>query len=608
MSFKTQRSANGYSFFLRRFKKQLVTATLEGWKVADKARNLTNSIGHSKFVVAEWLVDPASLSMTRGERTTRIEPRVMQVLVFLAQRPGDVVSREELEASVWKGRVVGYDALANTIIKLRKAFGDDSRQPRIIETISKKGYRLIAEVTAPASTLEPTTSEGSISEIAVASSISGKVIFWWAIPALFLVVLTAVVLKHEAPGFNSLLPGTDASTLSALPSIAVLPFSNISYEEEQQYFADGITEDLITDLSKLPGLLVVARNSVFAYKGSSENEHDIGRELGARYLLKGSIRKERDRVRVNVRLVDAAQGRNLWAERFDRELTGLFEIQDHLASRIVEALKMRLDPQVQRRLRRSYVTNIEAYDEFLRGIDYYGRRSRQDIETAEAHFKSAIKLDPDFARAYSALALTKTRVLSDGLGDGELGVLAEAEKLVEQALAIDESIPQVYFVKSQIELFRGNPKDALRTMERAVDLKPSYADGYGMMAWILHFAGRPQDGLKALEVAERLNPRIPSLYHLVRGANLYAVERYTEAVEVLEKASIISSQDPLIRLWLAAAYTASGNITDASWQVEELAVHNPAISLGYLRRVFPFKDPVYLGRLTAHLQQAGLAD
>lgn len=558
------------------------------------------------FRLADWQVDPRILRISSGDRELKLEPRVMQVLVFLVRNAGQVVTREELERNVWTGRVVGYDAVANTVIKLRKAFGDDSRQPRIIETIPKIGYRLIAEVEPLAAAPEP----GPVPLRAAGGRAVRKPLTIAAVLLGILVLVLAASLRTwtDTPPRAASLVEQDAKELAKLPSIAVLPFENLDPDESQQYFSDGITEDLITDLSKVPGLLVVARNSVFAYQGSAEAEPTIGQALGARYLLKGSVRRERDRVRINVRLVDATQGRNLWAERYDQKLTSLFEIQDRLAASIVTALRVELEPQTRHRLVRSYVTSIEAYDEFLRGVDFYGRRSEADIDEAATHFEAAIRLDPSFARAYSGLALTRIRALSDGWGGGDLSILEDAQRLVDRAFAIDDGVPQLYFVRSQIEMYRGNLPQALRIIERALDLKPSYADGYAGMAWILHFAGRPKEGLKVITVAERLNPSRPSIYRLVRGASLYADQSYREAVSVLETAAEISPHHPLIRLWLTAAYAGAERRWDVEWQAAELQSLLPDFTLDYVKAAFPIKDPDYLARFIHHLEQAGLKD
>lgn len=275
----------------------------------------------------------------------------MHVLVFLAHNPGTVVTREALEASVWKGRVVGYDAVANTIIKLRKAFGDDSRNPRVIETIPKSGYRLIAPVHWVGNESVPNVPVNTGMSNIDGGSRSYRRVVQVSVGMLILVVLGFTLQSYMQRFDSPVLPKLDnIDTLEGKPSIAVLPFHNIGGSPEQEYFANGITEDLITDLSKVSGLLVVARNSVFAYKGSQEREFKIGRELGAAYLLKGSMQKDHARIRINVHLLDTDSGNTLWAERYDRELTDLFKLQDELTAQIVSALEVKLAPSDRKRL------------------------------------------------------------------------------------------------------------------------------------------------------------------------------------------------------------------------------------------------------------------
>ncbi|MFV2033474.1 MAG: winged helix-turn-helix domain-containing protein, partial [Gammaproteobacteria bacterium] len=254
--------------------------------------------------IAGWRVDPASLRISKEAQTIKLEPKAMAVLDYLACRPGIVATRQELEASVWAGTVVGYDSLSNTIIKLRKAFGDKARKPHIIETITKSGYRLIAEVNTLAAELEKQQAYtvGSPTRNAVTSFDSAP---------------------DPAP------PGK--------PSIAVLPFDNMSGDAEQEYFSDGISEDITTDLSRLSGLLVIARNSAFAYKGQNVNIADISRELGVRYLLEGSVRKSGQRVRINAQMIDCVSGGHVWAERYDRDLIDIFTVQDEVTQAIVAA-------------------------------------------------------------------------------------------------------------------------------------------------------------------------------------------------------------------------------------------------------------------------------
>ena len=213
---------------------------------------------------------------------------------------------------------------------------------------------------------------------------------------------------------------------------------------------------------------MVARESAFAYKDSAESPGRIGRELGARFLLRGSLRREGQQLRLNVRLIDTRDGRALWAERYDRQLDDIFRIQDELAAEIVSALEVKLAPEDRRRLARNHEASVEAYDELLRGLAHYGRRTIEDNEAAKGHYERAIELDPRYARAYAALALTHIRDAVDGWATTTQGSMERAEELVEQATKLDPRVPQIYFVRGQIALYRGNHAEAVREIEEAI--------------------------------------------------------------------------------------------------------------------------------------------
>ena len=559
-----------------------------------------------RFTVGDWLVDPPANEMHRDGETVRLEPKVMRVLCVLAENPGGVLSREELESRVWTGLVVSYDALSNTIIKLRKAFGDDPRAPRYIETISKSGYRLIAAV-EPHGVAVPETHVDPIVTDRV-SAIAAPVGRHFRQALILLLVLAAAALwlatkeedatraPYQAP------PGTPTTR----PGIAVLPFDNLSGDPGQEYFSDGITEDLITDLSKLSGLLVVARNSAFAYKGSAQDEQSIGRELGVDYLLKGSVQRSGERVRINVRLADTRNGHNLWAERYDREIGDLFAIQDELAAQIVSALEIELAPEDRKRLTRNYVASVQAYDELLRALDHYGRRSFEDNELAKSHYERAIQLDPDYARAYAGLALVYSRDVLDGWDLAARGALDRAAGLADEAERLDPALPETYFAKSQIELIRRNYEEAVRHAARAIAMKPNYADAHALLAWILHFAGRPHDGLKSIERAVRLNPRVPSIYRMVRGALHYSKGDAESALADLVPAVEINPNFQQLRIWLAAAYASAGRVDEARWEGSEILALFPDFSVSFVEQGFPMRNPAYMERFVADLRLAGL--
>ncbi|EGV17646.1 winged helix-turn-helix domain-containing protein [Thiocapsa marina] len=553
------------------------------------------------FAVGAWEVHPRSNEI-RGEiRRVKLEPKVMQVLCFLASRPGVVVSREELEAEAWRGMVVTYDAVTSAIIKLRKALGDDARHPRYIETLSKSGYRLIAEVRGGVSD-EPNYPAGDGAQ--TRSSIAFRIL----IPVLALVSIALWLLLPKG-GDPTVSDGVGTVPAPVhIPGIAVLPFVNLGAVPEQDYFADGITEDLITDLSKLSGLWVVARNSAFAYRGSTENEPTVARELGVDYVLKGSVQRSADRIRFNVQLVDGLRGSNLWAERYDRRIDDLFALQDEIAASILSAIEVEIAPSDRARPGRSHLASIEAYDAFLRGLDHYGRRSLEDTQMAIDHYRRAIAIDPEFARAYAGLSLVYVRDAVDGWDLGAEDGLAKAQELIAQARALDPMVPQIHFVQGQIDLYRRDYVAAIRSAEEAIAIKPNYADAYALLAWILHFAGRADDGLVSMERAVRLNPRMPAIYRLVRGALYYENGDIERAVADFQAAVDMSPSFQLSRVWLAAAYAAADRPGDAEWETREILALDPGFSVSHVRRAFPIKDPIYRERFLEDLRRAGLPE
>ena len=291
-----------------------------------------DGVGGAAFVIAGWSVDPPTLRIRKQEKEVKLEPKAMAVLVYLAERPGQVVSRQELEEAVWAGTVVGYDAISNAIIKLRKAFGDDAQNPQVIETIPKAGYRLIAgmEKASPATEgdvkeaaslpADSDTGEHRESANVSAPSPGNRIAVNIGLPLVLLAGVAMFWLYLQEPKIEAASTDRMSFALPDKPSIAVLPFTNMSADPEQEYFVDGMTEDLITDLSKFSGLFVVARNSVFTYKDRAVKVGQIAEELGVRYILEGSARRSGEQVRINAQLIDALSGGHVWAERYDGEL------------------------------------------------------------------------------------------------------------------------------------------------------------------------------------------------------------------------------------------------------------------------------------------------
>jgi adenylate cyclase len=303
------------------------------------------------------------------------------------------------------------------------------------------------------------------------------------------------------------------------PSIVVLPFVNVSEDPKQDYFSDGITEDLTTALSQLSSLFVIARNSAFTYKGKAVKVHDVGKELGVQYVLEGSVRRANDQVRITAQLVDATTDSHLWAERYDRPLKDIFALQDEIVQKIVTTLKLQLILREQGYLVRKTTDNLEAYDYFLRGLEAFNRATQEANAQARQLFEKAIELDSQYAEAYGRLSWTRTREWNY-LWVQDSQTLEQAFALAQKAVALDDSLPGAYTALCYVSLYKRQHEQAIAAARRAVALDPNEAEGTVLLGLILNFAGRPEEAIGLIQKAIRLNPRYPYNYlttHLTRS-------------------------------------------------------------------------------------------
>lgn len=547
------------------------------------------------FQVAGCRVEPDALRLFRDGKEIRLESRVMQVLVYLVEHSGQVVTRAELEERLWSGRVVTEDAVTNAVGKLRRALGDDARQPTVIETVPKIGYRFIA----------PATSAGFANESVEDSRgpASGGWPFGWRGGLLLLLPVAAVLWLALFMDDTAL---TGAKTAANKPAVAVLPFENLGMSPEQDYFANGLTSDLITDLSKIGGFLVIAPGSV-----NSRSDGDLSKRsmsLDVDYVVLGSVQRSGDRLRVNIQLFEASAERAVWGERYDGLMQDVFSLQDRLSSELIRTLKVELGPIERDALAKRPTRSVEAYDQFLRGLSAHGHRSSGENLTAKDHFRRAIELDPTFARAYAGLAMAHSRDAIDGWTSQPLDSLVLAKELVDKAESLDASLPQVHFVTGQIELFQRDHRAALKAAQRAIQIDPNYADAYALSAWILNYAGRPDEARKAMTKALRLNPSPSASYLEVLGEIEFVQRRYADSVATFERVLDINPEYMRARLWLAAALAYEGPQDMAQWQSTQLRILHPGFSMSQLDFAFPFKDPRELVNLENGLRRAGLVN
>ena len=549
------------------------------------------------FCIGDWRIEPSLGRITGPDPdadSTKLEPQVMAVLLCLAKQQGQVVSREAIEAQAWANRVVGYDSLSTAIIKLRKALGDDSKNPRYIETVPKKGYRLIATVTSAT----PTSDAEHTHTTSYAKPRRQR--FQLGLILSFVIVGLGFVLYSKMPYLFT------NTQINHHNTIAVLPFKNISGDIQQEYFSDGITGDLITDLSKISGLGVIARNSVFAYKDSSIDVRQIGKELAVSYVVEGSVRKSNEMVRISASLIDASNGQNLWAERFDGSLENVFKLQDDVTAKIISALQLKLSDREQQQLAIKYTSSFEAYDQFLQGWQRFWEYSKESNALAKEHFNQAIELDPEFARAYANLALSYAYDVLSGWTNTPDDYLKKAEHLSQKAVELNDDLAQVHWAVGFTALISRQYQFALSESQKIIALDPNNADGYGLLATTLNYAAKPQDALVYMQKAMQLNPLHPSVYKVILGEIYFNLHDYKNAVKQFEQALERNPGNQESRLWLAASYAHLGRIDDASWQLDIIRSADTTFSVTHIETVIPLKDPIQLKHLVDGLYKAGL--
>jgi TolB-like protein/class 3 adenylate cyclase len=403
------------------------------------------------------------------------------------------------------------------------------------------------------------------------------------------------------------------------PSIAVLPFENMGGDPEQAYFADGMTEDLITDLSKVAGLFVIARNSTFVYKGKATDIREVARTLGVRYVLEGSVRRSGAEVRVNAQLIDTTTGGHVWADRYDGDLKNIFAFQDKVTRNVVTALAVELTKEDRERVARRGTENTQAYDVFLKGWQHYLRQTPEDFRAAIVHFKKAVELDPKYGRAYAALAATYWEA-SRRYWDLALGFsrTREAQLQAEQFLAkaMRDPTPLAHQVASAMLLHMQQHDEAIAEAKRAIASDPNDADGYVALANTLSFTGRASDALEQVERAIRLNPHYPPYYLYQLGLARFGMKRLDEAAASLERSLALNRYDHWSQRLLLATYGLLGRRADAAKLLETIkgnekrgwvAVYDP-LTIRASTYWYPFTERADVERFAEGLRKAGLPE
>jgi adenylate cyclase len=411
-----------------------------------------------------------------------------------------------------------------------------------------------------------------------------------------------------APGIDAaaMLDGVaNAPQTPDRPSIAVLPFDNMSGDPEQGYFADGITEDIITDLSKVSGLFVIARNSSFAYKGKSPDVRQVSRELGVRFVLEGSVRRAASRVRINAQMIDGTTGGHVWADRYDRDISDIFAVQDEVTRTIVGALKVQFTAGEEAKRGNRAKIAPEVYDLVVRARQVALQLRPESALQARAMLEKVIALDPNVAIAYARLAITTFAEFANQWNGATPENLDRALALAEKAIATDASEPQGYVASALVLSWMRRLDEAEQAARRAIELSPSSSDGYTGLGNVLEFQGRAEEAVALYTRAYRLDPQWDMALHFM-GRALLSLDRYEEAETAFRKRLTFAPNSDMSRFYLACVYARSGRHEEARAMWKELKQVNPSFSVAHVGRVLPYRDPKVVERLIEALKQAGI--
>ena len=437
---------------------------------------------------------------------------------------------------------------------------------------------------------------------------------WAAIGGVVVLIVVTGILTvwhhYLRPQFEPASVERMAFPLPEKPSIAVLPFVNMSEDPKQEYFSDGITEDLITDLSKISGLFVIARNSVFQYKHKIVDIKRISSELGVRYLLEGSVRRVEDKVRINAQLIDATTGGHLWAERYDGITLDIFALQDRITRNIVAALAVKLTGGEEAHVSHKETNNILAYDTFLQGWAHYVRFAPDDFAKAIPYFEKAINMDPQYGRAYAALASiyweSFYRFWHTSLGVAWRETKERADEYLKKAM--ENPTPLGYLVASKMLISSFEHEKAIAKAELSIALDPNDANGYIAKAYTLVYAGRPKEAFDFIQKAIRLNPQYPAYYLFVLGLAHFGVDRFEEAAASFERAIKRNPENYVPLIPLASAYAHLNREQEAIATIEKLRKVLPTVTVSFVRGcpLWRYKNPRDKKRLLGGLKKAGL--
>jgi TolB-like protein len=517
------------------------------------------------FQFDDYMLDPGRRELTRGPDAIAIGPQVFDLLAYLVENREQVVSKDQLLDAVWGGRIVSESTLASHINAVRKAIGDSGEEQRLIRTVARKGFRFVGEVR-----------EASLS----------------------------------AP-VETVVPAAQSLVLPGRPSIAVLPFVNLSGDAEQDYFADGVVEDIIAALSRIRWLFVIARNSSFTYKNRTVDVKQVGRELGVRYVLEGSVRKAANRMRITGQLIDATTGAHIWADRFEGTLDDVFDLQDRMSESIVGAIAPQLEfAEIERAVHKP-TDSLDAYDYYLRGMACFNRFTREAIDEALPAFRKAIALDPDYAAAYGMAAwCIFWRKLNFWMGDREKE-MEEGAHMARRAVELGKN-DAIALTRGGHALghFGGELNGCIALVDKALVLNPNLAAAWFLGAFQRIARGEPDVAIERFQHVMRLSPLDPEMVRMQTGmaaAHLIA-GRFEVASSWAEKALRELPGFSLACGITAASYALAGRMEEAERAIQHLRRIAPHMRIANLKDWIPFRRPQDLELFATGLRKAGLPE
>jgi TolB-like protein len=519
-------------------------------------------------------LDIARQELCRQGKLVAIEPQVLDLLSYLIQNRDRVVSKDDLFAHVWNGRVVSESTLTSRITIARQMIGDNGEDQRLIRTIQRKGIRFV----------------GNVHEIKGPSAASEA---------------NAVIEVDSTP---ARFPGMTAPRLPDKPSIAILPFTNMSGDPEQEYFSDGVTEDIIAALSRLRWFFVIARNSMFGFKGQAVDVKQLGRELGVRYVLEGSVRKDGQRVRITCLLLDATSGTHIWSERYDRELIDIFALQDEITACVASAIEPKLLAAEGLRASARSIDDLDAWDLVARSLSHFWKLTATESHIAIATLRDVVRLHPHYAPAHSMLAFAL-------LASGYVGWVppatdrALAGKLAARAAELDDSDPWSHFALGYVAFTERQTEDAVRHFQAALDLNPNFAAAAGSAGFALAVDGQTDEAIRRLEQALRMSPRDPlnSFFFVGIASAHYLAGRFAEAVKWARQAMQLRPGYLGAHRILCASLAQAGQIEEAAKALSTLRQLHPNTSIAWVEESILY-TPRQLPRFLDGMRKAGLRD